>query len=1399
MAIDLPKRIAEHIDHFTGRTWLLREILDWWENRKDERFFLLTGDPGTGKSMILAWLAGYGPIPVTDEGQGQLAELRVWVKAWHFCIADSGNTDPKELARQVAEHLTRTVPGFGKALTATLAEQVRINSVLTDFTVQQGGSATGVYIGYLNLQGLSEELSFNRVLRDPLKQLYVDGYDQPMLLLIDGLDEALTYSGVTNVVQLLAKLTDLPAQVRILATTRDEPRVLKFFRSVKPFDLFRNATPDVDDVRAYAEARLAKLSTVEGVKRIDFAQRLAQQAGAVFLYAAMVLDDLLARPPSDLPDLETYHLPNGLSGLYHDFLNRELGKREDLWTDRFRPLLGLTMVAKDEGLTTSQLASILKRDCAEVGDTLRRCKQYLIGKLPNGPFRSFHKSFADYLLEDDNNVDYHVDAQVMHRGIANHYLSHKLDWSKCDDYGLNNLAVHLSSSNRLGDLVALIDHSWMRVRYERAGFTYSEFQSDIDLATQAVLAVSPLQLGYLIHLRAAALVVQEHVKVYEDEDLAILVGLKRTEEALIHARLRNSPQKRFQGFLTIYRALIPSPPPAMAMTLCGNARIAANEIGDGLERVRALCSLASELSGSLSPGVIEILDDARQSIYAIKDMGNRAIAERERVSALVDATRFDDAELIAALIDDDVQRAFALESVAIGFADSDRISEAKRLSDSIKTLSTGNEPSVQWTHAKTLAGIARAMAAVDDTRAAGMFEDAERAAMSIEDADFRDEALRDVTAALTRSGRLSEAQRVTTLIDGWRKSPALLGLVDAFAKAGDFENAEALVDAIPDVELQSLALRDIAEKLAGSGRYDEARSIEREFNEITLRGSTLLAIAGALFQKGDDRAGYVMDEAMKLCASIKSPSDRASTLRHMVRLLLQREELERAGSVFEQVHQQLDIKRDDREYCAALREISMALASVGDNHADSMIENVGAVIETLKDDLSKSYEKRQFATSLSRVRRFDKAWQILESDENDIQRGDAWCELARCLARAGDHRADMAFHNAQVPAQEMNDTAHDGLLARILTILIEEGRFEMAEDLIPLLKDGYRRSEALTRLGVALHQDDSERAHELFSLAEEMTRKQWGSDYSRDRVLVGVVSGLAESGEFNSALRVVSTIETDGHRVTALSYLAGRLVRAGDTRGQALLDEGLRVASIGRLGDGWYEAKKFRREAAQLSREGDSGASALWARAEEMAGSLWAGWIWGDTQYRAHGILNLAIALARGNDPRTDSTFDLCHRTAISIPYENARDETLSELVNALIEVDRLEDAEKVLSDIHGDSKRLTVVRDLVAAFITTCQLDSALQLARSLPTEYHRREIMRNVAVAFARVNKMADALQVLEETSLDEFIGALGMVHEAWSDAPPGAGITSMRAVTSVAAWVRSDWNEIHKVLMT
>ena len=110
-----------------------------------------------------------------------------------------------------------------------------------------------------------------------------------------------------------------------------------------------------------------------------------------------MLDELLAHLP-DWPDLdlENYPLPDGLSGLYHDFLNRELGRDEDRWYGSFKPVLGLIAVAQGAGLMRAQLAAI---SGVEVEQPLRVCKQYLAGDLPDGPFRVFHKSFADFLLE----------------------------------------------------------------------------------------------------------------------------------------------------------------------------------------------------------------------------------------------------------------------------------------------------------------------------------------------------------------------------------------------------------------------------------------------------------------------------------------------------------------------------------------------------------------------------------------------------------------------------------------------------------------------------------------------------------------------------------------------------------------------------------------------------------------------------------------------------------------------------------------------------------------------------------------------------------------------------------------------------------------------------------------
>lgn len=352
--------------------------------------------------------------------------------------------------------MTGSVKGFGAALAATLAERVNIVGSAQAGTAAAGSSLTGVAIGRIDLGALGDELSFDRAFTQPLKKLYASGYTEPMLLLVDALDEADTYTGV-KIPDLLSRLSDLPAPIRILTSTRDEPRVLKFFRDLKPFDLIADADTDVDDVRLYAAGRLADRAAVDAVeerKRLEFAQRLAKQADGVFLYAAMVLDELLGHSPAEFPDLKYFALPVGLPGMYLKFILRELGKDERVWFDVYEPLLGLIAVAQGEGLTAQQLTYIIGKDGKDIRAALRVCKQYLNGELPNGPFRLFHKSFADFLLEEDANTDFRIDGAAMHARIAHYYWEQYRDhWQHCDDYGLLHLPTHAAGAGILGQLV----------------------------------------------------------------------------------------------------------------------------------------------------------------------------------------------------------------------------------------------------------------------------------------------------------------------------------------------------------------------------------------------------------------------------------------------------------------------------------------------------------------------------------------------------------------------------------------------------------------------------------------------------------------------------------------------------------------------------------------------------------------------------------------------------------------------------------------------------------------------------------------------------------------------------------------------------------------------------------
>jgi energy-coupling factor transporter ATP-binding protein EcfA2 len=493
--LSLPDPVAARIGQFTGRAWVLPSLLRWLDDATD-RYLILTGSPGSGKSTLVAWLAGWGPAPDGLEARGQLERVRALAAAAHFCRFDSGNVAPKAFAEAMSRQLTADVEGFSDALVAALGRDlVRIQ---VDIQASVARHVTGVRIGRLDLRNLGDEISFDRAFRDPLIKLYERGYTEPMLLLVDGLDEAQAYTG-TPLPRLLARLGDLPAQVRFLLTTRDDPRVLAFFRRAQPVDLIAGAPAGADDVGRYVTRRLQEaFGPAKPKKTAALAARISAAAKGNFLYAYLVLNGL-----PDIP--ETLPLPGDLSGFYRDFLLREVTPDESLWTEVYRPLLGLLAVAEEPGLTRTQLERIIGQ---EVERALRACQQFLSGNLPDGPFRFFHRSFVDFLLGED--IDYRIDASRIHRQITGYYLGTSGDGTGVDDYGLRHLAAHLELAGQVDALHELLgrgqrnggqqENAWYAAK--AAAGQLDGYQADVERAYRLAANdnVTHLQARYILDL-----------------------------------------------------------------------------------------------------------------------------------------------------------------------------------------------------------------------------------------------------------------------------------------------------------------------------------------------------------------------------------------------------------------------------------------------------------------------------------------------------------------------------------------------------------------------------------------------------------------------------------------------------------------------------------------------------------------------------------------------------------------------------------------------------------------------------------------------------------------------------------------------------------------------------------
>jgi len=422
--IDFSTTIADRTRDFTGREWVFTEIDRWLADPDAPHYFIITGEPGIGKTAIAARLT-------------QMRDLA----AFHFCIARQADTvDPLNFARSLSQQLAH-IDRFARGI----LEEQGIHADATINAPENYGPIIGMQIeNLIGESGSTATAAFHRIVLDPLKHLYAAGFDRQLVILVNALDEAMQRPGEETIVKMLAGARGLPQQVRFVLTLCPEGAALRHFERLNVPHLLLDAgrEENLQDVREYVGRRLdasqalqARLAAQKMPRQV-FVECVTQASRGNFLYLIWLLP-AIADGTQPFDALEA--LPNGLDGIYREFLRtHQPGQNLDRWRGASRLVLGV-LAAAQEPLAAEQLAGFTGLDKRQVRDTLLDMEQFLdpFGAA-QGSYRLYHQSVVDFLSSEERAGEFWIDLAAIHRRIADYCRERYADL-----YGLKYLAAHL--------------------------------------------------------------------------------------------------------------------------------------------------------------------------------------------------------------------------------------------------------------------------------------------------------------------------------------------------------------------------------------------------------------------------------------------------------------------------------------------------------------------------------------------------------------------------------------------------------------------------------------------------------------------------------------------------------------------------------------------------------------------------------------------------------------------------------------------------------------------------------------------------------------------------------------------------------------------------------------------
>ena len=417
----------------------------------------------------------------------------------------------------------------------------------------------------------------------------------------------------------------------------------------------------------------------------------------------------------------------------------------------------------------------------------------------------------------------------------------------------------------------------------------------------------------------------------------------------------------------------------------------------------------------------------------------------------------------------------------------------------------------------------------DRARSTRLLTDAERAAQSITDQEWKAYALSQVAVALAATDP-DRAERVALSITAPNKGS--VAVAEALSEAAvvlaatDPDRAERVAQSITGQKLKAYVLPQVAEALAATDP-DRSERVARSITDQKLKAEALSRVAVALTATDPDRAARLLADAERLAESITDQLSKAMALRH-VAVGLAAADPDRAARLLADAECAVQSITDDRQRGnkdAVLISVAVALASIDPDGAER-------IARSMTTGLYKGPAVRDVAVALAAIDP-DRAERFAQSiTDNLTWKVAVLCDVAVVLAPSDPDRAARFFADAERAAESITDQKLKASSLRYLVESLAAADPDRAERVAQSITVQSDKGWALAKVAKGLAATDPDRAARLLADAERAAQSIPDQD-DKGWALAKVAEALAATDP-DRAESLAQSITVQSRKIGAL-------------------------------------------------------------------------------------------------------------------------------------------------------------------------------------------------------------------------------------------------------------------------